>query len=323
MKLASFAVETPVGRARRVGVMVEDEDRLVDVTTAYAASLAADGVVAADELAQATAPPEMVAFLERGDRALEAAREARQYALSTDETTGPSGGRLVFDHDEVDLLSPVPRPTSLRDCMVFEEHVRNSLGDDIPDVWYERPVYYKGNPGSVVGPGAEVEWPAYSDTVDYELEVAAVVGKEGRDIPVSEADEYIAGYTVFDDFSARDTQMAEMQGRLGPAKGKDFANALGPYLTTADSIDITEARMEATVDGEVWSEGTPGHMEHSFAEIVSYISQSETLHPGDVIGSGTVGEGCGLELGQFPEFGDTIALTVEGIGTLENRIAPR
>ena len=321
MKLASFAVETPVGRARRVGV--KTDDGLVDVTSAYAARLDVDGVAAASELAEATAPPEMVAFLERGDRALEAAREAREYALSTDEPTGPGGGQLVFGHDEVDLLSPVPRPTSLRDCMVFEEHVRNSLGDDIPDVWYERPVYYKGNPASVVGPGDEVEWPAYSDTVDYELEVAAVIGTEGRDVPVEDAEDYIVGYTVFDDFSARDTQMAEMQGRLGPAKGKDFANALGPYLTTADSIDITEARMEATVDGEVWSEGTPGHMEHTFADIVSYISQSETLYPGDVIGSGTVGEGCGLELGRFPEFGDTIALTVDGIGTLENRIAPR
>jgi hypothetical protein len=140
---------------------------------------------------------------------------------------------------------------------------------------------------------------------------------------IEEADDYIAGYTVFDDFSARDTQMTEMQGRLGPAKGKNFANALGSYLTTTDAIDIGEARMTATVDGEVWSEGTPGHMEHSFADIVAYISQSETLHPGDIVGSGTVGEGCGLELGQFPEFGDIIGLTVEGIGTLENRIAPR
>jgi hypothetical protein len=140
MKLASFAVDTPVGRARRVGVRVEDEG-LVDVTSAYGAHLAAEGVAAADELAAATAPPEMVAFLERGDRALEAAREAREYALSTDETTGPDGGRLVFALDEVDLLSPVPRPTSLRDCMVFEEHVRNSLGEEIPDVWYKRPIY--------------------------------------------------------------------------------------------------------------------------------------------------------------------------------------
>jgi hypothetical protein len=140
MKLASFAVDTPVGRERRVGVKVED-DGLVDVTSAYAAHLESEGVAAAVELAAATAPPEMVAFLERGDRALEAAREAREYALSTDETTGPDGGRLRFTLDEVDLLSPVPCPTSLRDCMVFEEHVRNSLGEEIPDVWYERPIY--------------------------------------------------------------------------------------------------------------------------------------------------------------------------------------
>jgi 2-keto-4-pentenoate hydratase/2-oxohepta-3-ene-1,7-dioic acid hydratase in catechol pathway len=111
-----------------------------------------------------------------------------------------------------------------------------------------------------------------------------------------------------------------MQGNLGPAKGKDFANALGPYLVTPDTFDMEETTMTATIDGETWSEGTPGAMQHSFAEIIAHISKSETLHPGDVIGSGTVGEGCGLELGRFPESGNRVALSVKGIGTLENRV---
>ncbi|MXR52138.1 fumarylacetoacetate hydrolase family protein [Halovenus sp. WSH3] len=318
MKLASFAVDTPVGPQRRVGAV--DGDDLVDVTTAYAAALAADGDADPVTIAQAHAPPEMVAFLRRGDRALEAAQTAKTYAAETDDETGPNGGRLVFPEEDVDLLAPVPRPNSLRDFMVYEEHVKNAMGEDPPDVWYEMPVYYKSNADSVVGPGVEVEWPAYSDLMDYELEIAAVIGKEGRDIPAEEAEEYVAGYTIFNDFSARDIQGEEMEARLGPAKGKDFANAFGPYLVTADAFDPEAATMRAKVDGETWSEGTPGEMYHSFADIIEHVSQSETLHPGDVLGSGTVGEGCGLELGKFLESGNTVTLEVDGIGALENTV---
>lgn len=320
MRLATFEVETPVGPHRRVGVV--DGEELVDVNAAYAAALAADGEADPVAIADAHAPPEMIEFLARGERALDAARRALEYARESDEPRGPTGGRLRFDADAegVNLLAPVPRPNSLRDFMAFEEHVRNALGEDPPEVWYEMPVYYKSNADSVVGPGADVEWPAYSDLMDYELELAAVIGKQGTDIPAEEAEEYIAGYTVFNDFSARDIQGREMQGRLGPAKGKDFANAFGPYLVTADSFDPENATMRAEIDGEVWSEGTAGEMYHSFADIIEHVSQSETLSPGDVLGSGTVGEGCGLELGQFLESGATIRLHVDGIGTLENTV---
>lgn len=319
MKLATFEVETPIGRRRRVGV-VDDED-LVDVTSAYAAALDDDGEAAPLEIARAHAPPDMLTLLRRGERGMAATRIARDFATSTPDARGPDGARLRFDPSEegVRLLAPLPRPNSLRDFMVFEEHVRNALGEPA-DVWFDQPIYYKSNPDSVVGPGETVRWPAYSSIMDYELEVAAVVGKQGTDIPVEEAEEYIAGYTVFNDFSARDAQGAEMNGRLGPAKGKDFANALGPYLVTADTFEPSEATMRAEVDGEVWSEGSPGEMYHSFADIVAHVSQSETLHPGDVLGSGTVGEGCGLELDRFLESGNSVSLTVDGVGTLENRV---
>ena len=320
MKLATFEVETPVGPRRRVGVL-DGHGALVDVTTAYAAALEAAGEADPAAVAATHAPPEMRAFLARGERALNAARDALGFVRDSDAERGPTGGRLRFEvGEDARLLAPLPRPNSLRDFMAFEEHVVNSLGEEPPDVWYDVPVYYKGNPDSVVGPGDEVEWPDYSEQMDYELEIAAVVGREGRDVPVEAADEYIAGYTVFNDFSARDTQMREMQGRLGPAKGKDFANALGPYLVTADEFDLADATMTAEVNGETWSEGTPGEMHHSFADIVAHVSQSETLHPGDVLGSGTVGEGCGLELGRFLESGDTVRLTVDGIGTLQNTV---
>jgi 2-keto-4-pentenoate hydratase/2-oxohepta-3-ene-1,7-dioic acid hydratase in catechol pathway len=318
MKLASFAVETPIGRKRRVGV-AEDGD-LIDVTTAYAAALAADGEADPEAIAQTHAPPEMVQFLRRGDRAMDAAERAREFAAESDEETGPNGGQLRFEESDVKLHAPVPRPNSLRDFMVFEEHVRNAMGEEPPDVWYEMPVYYKSNPDAVVGTGETIRWPEYSNLMDYELEIAAVIGKQGTEIPAEEAEEYIAGYTIFNDFSARDIQGEEMQARLGPAKGKDFANAFGPYLVTAEDFEVETAQMRAEVDGETWSEGTPGEMYHSFADIIAHVSQSETLSPGDVLGSGTVGEGCGLELGQFLESGNTVSLHVDGIGTLENTV---
>ncbi|ELY41826.1 fumarylacetoacetate hydrolase family protein [Natronorubrum tibetense] len=329
MKLATFEVKTAVGPVERIGAVAEtaeDEDTsagqatLVDLTAAYGAALEAEGEPEPADLARARVPPEMIAFLERGDRAIDDARDALEYAAETDAKRGPGGAIIRYEPGEYDLLAPLPRPNSLRDFMAIEEHVQNSMDGEIDDVWYELPVYYKGNADSVVAPGETIQWPAYSSIMDYELEIAAVIGKRGRDIPADEAEEYIAGYTVFNDFSARDIQGREMKGRLGPAKGKDFANGLGPYFVPADDIDVLEAPMTARIDGEVWSEGTVDEMYHSFADIIEHVSQSETLHPGDVIGSGTVGEGCGLELGKWLEDGSTVELEIEGIGTLEHTV---
>ncbi|WP_440771008.1 fumarylacetoacetate hydrolase family protein [Natronorubrum sp. DTA28] len=329
MKLATFEVQTPVGAVERIGAVDEStaddetpagEATLIDLTAAYGAALEAEGEPAPADLAHAHVPPEMIAFLERGDRAIADAREALEYAVETDAERGPGGAKIQYEPGEYDLLAPLPRPNSLRDFMAIEEHVQNSLEGEIDDVWYELPVYYKGNADSVVAPGETVQWPAYSSIMDYELEIAAVIGKRGRDIAAEDAEEYIAGYTVFNDFSARDIQGEEMKGRLGPAKGKDFANGLGPYVVPAEDIDVLEAPMTARIDGEIWSEGTVDEMYHSFADIIAHVSQSETLHPGDVIGSGTVGGGCGLELGKWLEDGSTVELEIEGIGTLEHTV---
>lgn len=318
MKLASFEVDTPIGSVRRIGGV--HADTLVDLTAAYAATLDARGDQSPLEVAEVVIPPDMLTFLRRGDRAMEAAREAVTFATEADVLEAPNGGTLRFDLDSVRLLSPLPRPNSIRDFMVFEEHVRNSLGEDIPEVWYEIPIYYKGNPDAVVHPGEEVIWPEYTEKLDYELELCAVVGKEGRDVPASDADEYIAGFTIFNDFSARDIQMQEMEGQLGPTKGKDFANGFGPYLVTADEVDIENLRVTARVNDEVWSEGNTGEMHHSFADIIEYVSRNESLHPGDVLGTGTVGRGCGLELDRWLSPGDVIELEAEGIGVLRNEI---
>jgi 2-keto-4-pentenoate hydratase/2-oxohepta-3-ene-1,7-dioic acid hydratase in catechol pathway len=220
---------------------------------------------------------------------------------------------------EIALRAPLPRPNSMRDFMLVEEHVRNSLGD-VPAEWYEIPVYWKGNCDAVFGPEDEVPWPAYTEKLDYELEVGAVIARRVSRVSVEEAADCIAGYTIFNDWSARDIQFREMKVGLGPGLGKDFATSLGPCLTTADAIDIKTAPMRARINGEVWSEGTLGAMRFSFPEVISHLSQEQTLHPGDVLGSGTVGRGCGLELDRWIRPGDVVELEVEGIGALRNRV---
>ena len=249
---------------------------------------------------------------------------------------------------DVRLLAPLPRPASLRDCMTFEEHIvqatrraalkrvapadrllerlvgrERSIGGMLNRTFYRQPVYYKSNTRSVVGPEADVRIPRYCEIFDYELEWAIVIGREGVDIPAERAAEHIAGYMIFNDFSARDAQLAEMGGRLGPAKGKDFdtGNSMGPYLVTPDELaDPYDLTMLARVNGAEWSRGTTKDMRWTFEQLIEHVSQSETLYPGEVLGSGTCGGGCGMEHGAFLKAGDVVELEVDGLGVLRNRV---
>ena len=190
------------------------------------------------------------------------------------------------------------------------------------DVFNLRPIYYKANRFAVTGPDTDVQWPAYSKVMDYELEMACVLGRTGKDISVATADEFIFGYSIFNDFSARDTQAVEMGSFLGPSKSKDFdnANALGPCIVTVDEFDASDARMTVRINGEVRSQGSSKTMKYRFRDLISFISTSETLHAGEVLCSGTVGGGCGAEQGKLLADGDTVELEIEGIGVLRNRV---
>jgi 2-keto-4-pentenoate hydratase/2-oxohepta-3-ene-1,7-dioic acid hydratase in catechol pathway len=273
-----------------------------------------------------------------GDQIVEITGHRDMLALIEAGTKNLSFGKS-FELKSVRLLAPIPRPPRIRDFLCFELHVRQSRANrylfgmgteridpakiEIAKVWYERPVYYKGNPFSVVGHDAEVHWPSYSRTIDYELEIGLVIGKGGKNVSREKALEHVFGYTIFNDFSARDEQYSEMQGQLGPAKGKDFdtGNAMGPWIVTADEIGDPQAlSMKARVNGETWSDGNSSSMHHKFRDIVAYSSVEETLYPGEILGSGTVGGGCGNELGKFMKHGDVIELEVGGIGVLRNRI---
>ena len=301
MKLVTYVVEA---QAPRVGALVENH--IVPLSDHF---------------------PDMIAFLAGGARARDTAARVIDRALRARAS--------LLARSEVRLLAPVPRPASIRDFMCFEEHVINAgrsiariRGERVEDVkvppqWYQIPAYYKGNPGSVVGPDTDVVWPSYSALLDYELEFGVFIGVGGREIPRERAAEQIGGYTIFNDFSARDIQGAEMTLLLGPAKGKDFdtGNAMGPFLVTPDEIpDPYALTMVARVNGEEWSRGNSRAMHFRFEELIAYVSRSESLYPGDFFGSGTVGGGCGLEHGRWLKPGMTVELEVSGLGVLRNHV---
>jgi 2-keto-4-pentenoate hydratase/2-oxohepta-3-ene-1,7-dioic acid hydratase in catechol pathway len=278
----------------------------------------------------------MQQFIEAGQPALDHA-----YTLLASNPT-------VIPSDQVDLLAPLPIPAQIRDCLGFEEHLKNAFesaiklsamaADDpttaeqalrasgrfaVPDIWYQQPLYYKANRFSVAPSGKDILWPDYSKMMDFELEMACVIGKKGRDINKDNADSHIFGYTIYNDFSARDAQILESPGMLGPAKSKDFDDSvvLGPVIVTRDELgDPYNLRMQARVNGETWCDSNSNTIHWTFSDMIAHISKGETLYPGEVIGSGTVGLGCGLEHLRFLNHGDIVELEIEKIGVISNRV---
>lgn len=322
MKLVTYRTGGRDARnGERLGALIEDGAAIVDL---YAARPVA-------------AFASMLALIEAGSDALEAARR-----LVADPPAA-----TVVETASVTLRTPLPAPPQIRDCLCFEEHLiraytvlrknRAAAEPDpeaaltefeakglfqIPEVWYRQPIYYKANRLAVIGTGEDVVWPAYSEVMDYELEFGFFIGRGGKDIRHEDARAHIFGYSIFNDFSARDAQMIEMPGGLGPGKGKDFdtGNAIGPCIVTADELDPYDCTMIARVNGEEWSRGHSGSIHWTFEDLIAHVSRSETLHPGEFFGSGTVGGGCGLELERYLSDGDVVELEVEGIGILRNRI---
>lgn len=235
-------------------------------------------------------------------------------------------GSGAWDLDHVELLAPVPTPPSLRDFYAFEGHVAagwRRRGSEIPAAWFDAPAFYFSNPASIHGPGQPVERPAATGMLDFELEIAAVIGAEGE----------IAGYTLLNDWSARDVQRREMTVGLGPAKAKDFASSLGPWLVTPDELPMSDGRLQieakVSINGSVLSRSDAGAQHFSWPEIVAHAARDTALRPGDVLGSGTLTGGCLLELGpldgpngeRWLEPGDIVETSAEGLGTLTTPIA--
>lgn len=249
-----------------------------------------------------------------GDRVIQLAAQTLQSLFT--------GGGTAREHaeyplDGVTLLAPVLHPPAVRDFYAFEQHVATAnrlRGRDVPQEWYEVPVFYFSNPAAIYGPEQVVPRPPTA-ALDYELEVAAVIGAEGR----------IGGFTIMNDWSARDIQRQEMAVGLGPAKGKDFATSLGPVVVTPDEFPGTEGEMVARVNGEERSRGNLRDLHWSWEQMLERAALDTVLRPGDIIGSGTVGSGCILEHGdeRWLEPGDVVELEVEGIGVLRNTVGPQ
>lgn len=324
MKLATFRS----GGHDKIGLVHKNDTKLFDVAAAAGRNGGANPAFAS-----------MIALIDSGPAALDAAHSLFEKNAS-DES-------LSTDVAGADILAPVPEPRQMRDGMSFPLHIlqaprgqlklaaraKNDMAElarieaeplgELPAVYRKVPIYYITNRFSVRGTNTTVQWPRYSKVMDYELEFGIITKNKGANISAAKAKDHIFGYTIFNDFSARDAQRIEMEGRLGPAKGKSFdgGNVMGPWIVTPDEIgDPYKLKMECRVNGQTRSTGISDGMLFSFEEIIAHVTQDETLMPGEFIGSGTVGNGCGLELGWYLEDGDAIELEVENIGILKNKV---
>jgi 2-keto-4-pentenoate hydratase/2-oxohepta-3-ene-1,7-dioic acid hydratase in catechol pathway len=289
--------------AAHLGVLMED-DSIVDVTSL------------------SNAPPfaRLTSLIEAGEAAL---HEVKRMLARP---------RTHIPRDQYRLGAPIPRPTQFRDSMCFFQHIEqcatarrpeNAAAYELPDIYRQQPVYYIGNRLNVAAPGQDIPWPRHSKMMDFELELACVIGSQCKNLTADNALDHVFGFTIFNDFSARDVQAKEMEGRLGPANGKHFdcGNVFGPCVVTTDEIgDPQSLRMIARVNGQTWCDNTSATMNWTFAQLLAHVSSDTTLYPGEVIASGTVGNGCGLEHSRFLKDGDVVELEVEKIGVLRNRV---
>lgn len=328
------------GIGQRAGLLINDGsatgvDRVVDVAAAYDAMKRADSALCG----LGYMPSNILDILrleESGMNDLRALHAWCEPILSGRETRMPWEAP-----SHATLVAPVPHPTSMRDGYAFRQHVesaRRNRGLEMIPEFDEIPIFYFTNHQAVFGPGDVPVMPLHCDQLDFELECCIVIGKKGANIPASEADAYIAGYMVMNDWSARGLQMQEMKLNLGPAKGKDFATSIGPWLVTADEFeqrrietpdgDKYNLAMRTTVNGTEVSTGNVRDMTWTFAQIIERASYGVTLFPGDVIGSGTCGTGCFLELNGSKVYdpawwlkpGDVVVCEVEGLGSLTNTL---
>jgi 2-keto-4-pentenoate hydratase/2-oxohepta-3-ene-1,7-dioic acid hydratase in catechol pathway len=328
MRLLTYAYpDTP--RAPRLGALLGEA--VIDLETARSWAQGARG------LPREALPGSLFELIHAGPQAWSYARNLVNVLEGVDPLHARGANRrpVALPLAEVLLYPPLPRPPSLRDFYAFEQHVATSFanrGRDVPPEWYRFPVFYFSNPNSIFGPGEPVPFPPTTQALDYELEAACVIGRPGRDIPAEQADDYIFGYTILNDWSARDIQREEMKVGLGPAKGKDFASSLGPWIVTPDELagkstgrpGVYNLRMIARVNGAEMSCGNWQDLYYSFGEMIARASAGVWLLPGDVIGSGTVGTGCLLELtkgkGPWLQPEDVVELEIEGLGVLRNQV---
>lgn len=337
MRLVSFEVQTTLGRFERIGALAHGT--LVDLNAACFAYFATtQDTNAARRQAAALVPPDMIAFLEGGTVGREMADKSMAYVgerlRSESLPLGPEGQRLTFSENEIRWLAPVPRPPMIRDGILLLDHYKVGMErlfkitheDVIPKAARSIPIYWKPSRAAVAGHKQAIQWPRYSEKLDYEFELGLYIGKRGKNIPVEHAWEHVAGYAVFNDLGLRDIQPAEMSLRLGPTKAKDFetSKVMGPCLVTADELPAVaqgkDLRMTTRVNGETWFDGKISNWAFTFAEFIAYVSRDETLEVGDFFGSGPPAFSVGFEIDRWIKPGDTLECEIEGLGKLVNTV---
>jgi 2-keto-4-pentenoate hydratase/2-oxohepta-3-ene-1,7-dioic acid hydratase in catechol pathway len=295
-----------------------------DGTVSSGVLLESDLVIDMHEATNGKLPGNMIDFLEQSEANLKLAKGLLQLSY---------GDKGAYPFNEVRLIAPLPNPKSFRDFYAFEQHVksaRENRGLKMIPEWYQIPVFYFSNHLAFKGPEDKISKPIECNWLDYELEIACIIGKQGRNITAEEAEDYIFGYCILNDWSARDLQRQEMKVGLGPAKGKDFATSIGPWIISKDEMEPLrlgkgyDISMKARINGILLSEGNMKDIYYSFGEMVERASAGVTLYPGEIIGSGTVGTGCILELGtevhRWLQPGDEVEMEIDILGVLKNSI---
>jgi len=327
VKVCTYKRMTPTGPIKRLGVILDNQ--IVDINLVWQNYFEQKGHYNFIERANYKAPHLLSEYLTAHEAPIDMLKETlSQYDKfkAFGDLQLSSGADIAFNlSSEIMLDNPMDKINCYRDFYIHEKHVAKGFEkrkEPVPEAWFELPVYYKGPTTGFIGHESEVLWPYYSEKLDYELELAAVISRDGKNIKAKDAANYIFGYSILNDISARDIQKKEMSVRLGPSKGKDFCAVLGPVITTADEFNFEEPNlnMKAVVNGEEWSNGQSGDGRYSWAEMIEFLSQDEWMRATDVLGSGTVGTGCGLEIDKWLKPGDEIELIVEKIGSLKNKI---
>ncbi len=332
MRLYSYRIFTPIGSFERFGVEVDG--RIVDLNLACATYSMERNEPDPYGYAQFHMPPNMVKFFEGGEESRKLITGCVQFVRDSlkkkSECVGPRKEQIVYDFSQIKLMAPVPRPNIIRDCMVFLEHFRENWakrGWVIPEAFQQRPFYNIQSGTTVAATGDPVWMPRYTEQFDFEMEFGLYIGRKGINIPEERAKDYIAGFTIYNDFSARDVQAAEMQMRLGPTKGKNFehSNIMGPCLVTPDELDYDNLRMIARVNGDVIADDNSKDMYHKFPKIISFISEEEYLYPGDFIASGTSPHGTthASTLKRWLKPGDIVEIEIERIGIIRNEVTTK
>ena len=318
MKLGRISLDAPDGPVPRLVLVVPEQNRVIDLRKAATLQLQAQGAThaAALRLSEAMVPGSMSAAIATGDRFLAACHDvANQRA---DDASLPI--------ESVRWLS-ASDPSIVRDGLTFLKHIRQfhqKMGLTPTPALLQIPGYFKGSPHTCIGHEAEVVWPEYLKRMDYELELGWIIGREAHNVRPENARKYLFGVTIFNDFSGRDLQANEFAIGMGPTKCKDFAYGIGPWITTIDEFkDLSAIKMSVRVNGELWAEGDSSETLWSVDELIAWVSLDEYVQPGDVIGSGTMGNGSSLEIDRVLNPGDVIELEVQGIGVLRNRLAQK